>query len=55
MSGAAAEAATCDAVLTPVVSGQIDWAVLDQLTGLFLHATGHDQDQDGGQPAAGPG
>ncbi len=36
VSGAAAEAATCDAVLTPIVSGQIDWAVLDQLTGLFL-------------------
>ena len=50
----AAEAATCDAVLTPIVSGQIDGAILDQLTGLFLHATRHDQDQDrdGGQGRA---
>ena len=39
LSGADAEAATCDAVLTPIVSGQIDWAILDQLTDLFLHAT----------------
>ena len=36
VSGADAEAATCDAVLTPIVSGQIDWAILDQLTDLFL-------------------
>ena len=55
LSGADAEAATCDAVLTPIVSGQIDWAILDQLTDLFLHATRHDpeQQEDGGQPAAG--
>jgi hypothetical protein len=58
LAGADAEAATCDAVLTPIVSGQIDGAILDQLTDLFLHATRHDQDQDQdqyGQPGAGPG
>ena len=57
LSGADAEAATCDAVLTPIVSGQIDWAILDQLTDLFLHANRHDPDQpeNGGQPAAGQG
>ncbi len=54
LSGAAAEAATCDAVLTPIVSGQPDWTVLDQLTDLFLHARGHGQEpqQNDGQPDA---
>ena len=57
LSGADAEAATCDAVLTPIVSGQIDWAILDQLTDLFLHATRHDPEQpeDARAAAAGPG
>jgi hypothetical protein len=57
LSGADAEAATCDAALTPIVSGQIDWTVLDQLTDLFLNAHGHDleRQQDGGHPAAGLG
>jgi len=41
LTGAAAEAAACDATLTPVVTGQPDWTVLDQLTGLFLKAHGH--------------
>ncbi len=55
LSGADAEAATCDAVLTPIVSGQIDWTILDQLTDLFLKANGHDPEQpeDAGHPAAG--
>ena len=52
LSGAAAEAATCDAVLTPIVSGQIDGAILDQLTGLFLHATRHDPDGVTPRPGA---
>ena len=46
-----AEAAACDATITPVVTGQIDWAVLDQLTSLFLKARGrgldHHRDRDG--------
>jgi hypothetical protein len=29
LTGADAEAAACDATLTPVVSGQIDWTALD--------------------------
>ncbi len=53
LSGAAAEAATCDAVLTPIVSGQIDGTILDQLTDLFLTAHGQDQDR-GGRLAARP-
>jgi len=36
LTGPAAEAAACDAVLTTVVTGQIDWQALDQLTGLWL-------------------
>jgi hypothetical protein len=38
LSCADAEAAACDATLTPVVSGQIDWTALDQLTILFVTA-----------------
>src|SRR5450755_1936923 len=41
LSGTDAGAAACDATLTPVVSGQIDWTALDQLTTLFLNAQGH--------------
>ncbi len=41
LTGPAAEAAACDAVLTPMVTGQIDWAVLDQLTTVWLTAHGH--------------
>ena len=54
LTGPAAEAAACDAVLTPMVTGQIDWAVLDQLTTLWLNAHGHargpQQSQAGGWP-----
>ena len=41
LTGPAAEAAACDAVLTTMVTGQIDWAVLDQLTTVWLTAHGH--------------
>ena len=41
LTGPAAEAAACDAVLTPMVTGQIDWAALDQLTTVWLTAHGH--------------
>jgi hypothetical protein len=47
LSGADAEAATCDAALTPIVSGQIDWAILDQLTDLFLKAHDHNLERPG--------
>jgi hypothetical protein len=40
LTGADAEAAACDATIVPVVTGQIDWAALDQLTGIFLQAHG---------------
>ena len=41
LTGPAAEAAACDAILTPMVTGHIDWAVLDQLTTVWLTTHGH--------------
>ena len=65
LTGPAADAAACDAMLTPIVTGQIDWAVLDQLTTAWLtththghgHAAGPHEDHAGGRaedPAGGP-
>ena len=48
LTGPAAEAAACDAALTPMVTGQIDWAVLDQLTTVWL--TAHDHGHTGSPP-----
>jgi hypothetical protein len=39
--GDAARAATCDATLTPVVTGNVEVRVLDDLVRLCLHLTGH--------------
>ena len=56
LTGPAAEAAACDAVLTTIVTGQIDWQVLDQLTTVWLTAHGHrhadhpQEDHPGGRP-----
>jgi hypothetical protein len=44
LTGAGAEAAACDATITPVVSGQLDWTALDQLTRLFVKAHGRGLD-----------
>ena len=55
LTGPAAEAAACDAVLTTIVTGQIDWQVLDQLTTVWLtlHAHGgEDAPSDGQAPGA---
>jgi Domain of unknown function (DUF222) len=41
LTGPAAQAAACDAILTPMVTGHIDWAVLDQLTAVWLTTRGH--------------
>ena len=48
LTGPAAEAAACDAALTPAVTGQIDHAALDHLTTawLALHAPGGGGGQD---------
>jgi hypothetical protein len=61
LNGTDAEAAACDATITPVVSGQIDWTVLDQLTTLFVKAHGRgldhhrDRDRDPDRTTIGPG
>ena len=56
LTGPAAEAAACDAVVTPMVTGQIDWAVLDQLTTVWLtaHGHGHTGSPPDGHPARPP-
>ena len=54
LRGPAAAAAACDAALTPIVTGQIDWNALDQLTTAWLTLHTHSQAPDGGQaPDAG--
>ncbi|HEY7430643.1 MAG TPA: DUF222 domain-containing protein [Streptosporangiaceae bacterium] len=62
LTGADAEAAACDATITPVVTGHLDPAALDQLTSLFQaahaaaggHATrGSGSPQAAGSPEAG--
>jgi hypothetical protein len=40
LTGAAAEAAACDALIAPVVTGSVDWQALDQMTELWLDAHG---------------
>ena len=54
LTGAGAEAAACDATVTPVVTGRLDWTALDQLTTLFAqaHGRGLDHHRDHG-PAPG--
>ena len=52
LTGTDAEAAACDASITPVVSGQLDWTLLDQLTRLFLKAHGRGLDHHRDQPPA---
>jgi Domain of unknown function (DUF222)/HNH endonuclease len=42
LSGPAADAATCDASVAPIVVGHVDPAALDRLTEMFLAAHGHD-------------
>ena len=41
LTGPDADAAACDAALTPVVTGHLDRAVLDQLTDVFLDTISH--------------
>ena len=57
LSGAGAEAAACDATVTPVVAGRLDWTTLDQLTTLFAqaHGRGPDHHRDRRQSPAAAG
>jgi hypothetical protein len=50
LTGPDAEAALCDATVVPVVTGHVDWAALDQLAEMFLHAH-----TIGGHGSSGPG
>ncbi len=52
LSGVDAEAAACDATITPVVTGQLDWTVLDQLATLFVKAHGCGLDHHRDRPPA---
>jgi Domain of unknown function (DUF222) len=40
LTGAEARAAACDASAAPVVSGYVDWAALDRMTGIYLASHG---------------
>jgi hypothetical protein len=40
LTGAAAETAACDALITPVVTGTVDWQALDAMTEVWLDAHG---------------
>jgi hypothetical protein len=40
LTGPAAEAAACDALIAPIVAGHVDWQSLDQMTELWLDAHG---------------
>ena len=53
LTGPDADAAACDAALVPIVTGHIDWAVLDQLTDLYLETAGHREGQCA-DPVPGP-
>ena len=46
LTGPDVQAAACDAALTQVVTGHIDWNVLDQLTSLYLEHAGHTDTPD---------
>jgi len=50
LTGPEANAALCDATVVPVVTGHVDWAALDQLAAMFLHAH-----TIGGLGSSGPG
>jgi hypothetical protein len=41
LPGAGAEAAACDALIVPVVTGHPDWQVIDQILDICLAAAGH--------------
>ena len=54
LDGDAARAVTCDAVVTPVVTGEVDPSVLDDLVGLCAELAKLDHQPDQAQPGSGP-
>jgi Domain of unknown function (DUF222) len=62
LAGSGAQAAACDAITTPVVTGSPDLAVVDQMIAIIVsclnaagHAVTHDDTDDGDAPGPGPG
>jgi hypothetical protein len=45
LTGAAAEAAACDALIAPVVAGSVDWQAIDTMTEVWLGAHGLNHDR----------
>jgi hypothetical protein len=52
LGGDAARGACCDAIVVPVVTGQVNPAVLDRLVGLCLELAGHGQPHGSAAPGA---
>ncbi len=46
LTGAAAEAAACDALIAPVVVGSVDWQAIDAMTEVWLSAHGLDHGRE---------
>jgi hypothetical protein len=44
LAGPDADAAACDATVVPIVTGHVDWAALDRLTGVYLVSQGRRPD-----------
>ena len=44
LAGRDADAAACDATVVPIVTGHVDWAALDRLTGVYLAYQGRRPD-----------
>ena len=54
LDGDAAGAVTCDASVTPIVTGDVDPGVLDDLVRLCAHLSRLDHDSGGGEPSRQP-
>jgi Domain of unknown function (DUF222) len=54
LTGPAADATACDATLAPVVTGHVDWAVLDRMTEVYLASKGLGPDPTSPAAATGP-
>jgi hypothetical protein len=46
LTGLAAEAAACDALIAPVVAGSVDWQSIDAMTDLWIEARGLDHGRE---------
>ncbi len=46
LTGPAAGAEACDALIAPVVTGSVDWQVLDQMTEIWIQAHGLDRGRE---------